>query len=122
LKLENVLVTLDGHIKLADYGICKDNVSFGDTTRTYCGTPDYMAPEILRHQQYTRAVDWWSFGVLMYAMLIGQFPFGGDDEKAILDSILSNSVSYPKSLPAETLKLMQGVSFYPFLIILIKIH
>lgn len=62
----------DGHIKVADYGICKDNIGYGMTTRTFCGTPDYMAPEILLSNRYGRAVDWWSFGVLIYVMLMGR--------------------------------------------------
>ena len=72
LKLDNILMDLDGHLKVADYGICKENMPYGATTRTYCGTPDYMAPEILNQSKYGRACDWWSFGVLIYVMLVGR--------------------------------------------------
>lgn len=63
---------MDGHIKIADYGLCKENMNFGATTGTFCGTPEFMAPEILLDQRYGRAVDWWAFGVLIYEMLLGQ--------------------------------------------------
>ncbi|TRY54968.1 hypothetical protein DNTS_020727 [Danionella cerebrum] len=87
LKLDNVMLDGDGHIKIADFGMCKENV-FGDNrATTFCGTPDYIAPEILLGQQYSFSVDWWSFGVLVYEMLIGQSPFHGDDEDELFESI-----------------------------------
>jgi serine/threonine protein kinase len=72
LKLDNILLTLDGHIKLADYGLCKENMGLGARTNTFCGTPEFMAPEILHGSDYSRSVDWWGFGVLIYEMLLGQ--------------------------------------------------
>lgn len=72
MKLENILMTPSGYIKVADYGICKDNMAYGSVTRTFCGTPDYMAPEILNHQRYGRAVDWWSLGILVFVMNVGR--------------------------------------------------
>ncbi|KAJ1568100.1 Serine/threonine kinase, partial [Cladochytrium tenue] len=109
LKLDNILMGPDGHIKVADYGICKENMAYGAMTRTYCGTPDYMAPEILSQLKYGRAVDWWSYGVLIYVMLIGRYPFHGEDEGDILDAIMSDTIEYPSNMPKDTLTLLQGL-------------
>lgn len=127
LKLDNILLTLDGHIKVADYGLCKENMWFGKTTNTFCGTPEFMAPEvramtedvvpkmtdfvlqILLEQRYTRAVDWWAFGVLTYEMLLGQSPFKGDDEDDIFDAILEDEPLYPMSMPGDAVSLLTKV-------------
>ncbi|GAB5574456.1 protein kinase C zeta type isoform X1 [Prionailurus iriomotensis] len=75
LKLDNVLLDADGHIKLTDYGMCKEGLGPGDTTSTFCGTPNYIAPEILRGEEYGFSVDWWALGVLMFEMMAGRSPF-----------------------------------------------
>ncbi|KAJ8331322.1 Serine/threonine kinase [Batrachochytrium dendrobatidis] len=109
LKLDNILLGIDGHIKVADYGICKANMPYGATTSTFCGTPDYMAPEILMNRRYGVAVDWWSFGVLIFVMLVGRYPFHGEDENDILEAILSDSIEYPSNMPRITLSLLQSL-------------
>lgn len=129
LKLDNILLTLDGHVKVADYGLCKEEMWHGSTTGTFCGTPEFMAPEvcarqcgspelhelnsgykILLEQRYGRAVDWWAFGVLTYEMLLGQSPFRGDDEDEIFDAILEDEPLYPITMPRDAVSILQKVS------------
>lgn len=107
LKLDNILLTLDGHVKVADYGLCKEEMWYGQTTSTFCGTPEFMAPEILLEQRYGRAVDWWAFGVLTYEMLLGQSPFRGDDEDEIFDAILEDEPLYPITMPRDAVSILQ---------------
>ncbi|KAK1225409.1 Serine/threonine kinase [Marasmius sp. AFHP31] len=107
LKLDNILLTLDGHVKVADYGLCKEEMWFGSTTSTFCGTPEFMAPEILLEQRYGRAVDWWAFGVLTYEMLLGQSPFRGEDEDEIFDAILEDEPLYPITMPRDAVSILQ---------------
>ncbi|KAI9045197.1 protein kinase c [Aspergillus affinis] len=107
LKLDNILMTLDGHIRIADYGLCKENMWYGATTSTFCGTPEFMAPEILLDKKYGRAVDWWAFGVLIYQMLLQQSPFRGEDEDEIYDAILADEPLYPIHMPRDSVSILQ---------------
>ncbi|ORE11999.1 hypothetical protein BCV72DRAFT_300331 [Rhizopus microsporus var. microsporus] len=107
LKLDNIMLGLDGHIKMADYGLCKENMGYGNTTGTFCGTPEFMAPEILREQNYGRAVDWWAYGVLIYEMLLGQSPFRGEDEDEIFDAILEDDILYPINMSSDSISICQ---------------
>uniref|UniRef100_A0AAR2IMS3 Protein kinase C n=1 Tax=Pygocentrus nattereri TaxID=42514 RepID=A0AAR2IMS3_PYGNA len=107
LKLDNVMLDKDGHIKIADFGMCKENMVGENRATTFCGTPDYIAPEILLGQRYTFSVDWWSFGVLVYEMLIGQSPFQGDDEDELFESIRMDVPHYPRWITKESKDLLE---------------
>ena len=112
LKLDNVLLDGEGHIKIADFGMCKEGVfGEGGQTKTFCGTPDYIAPEIILYRPYGRAVDFWAFGVLTYEMLAGQPPFDGEDEEELFAAITEQHVAYPKHMSKEAVTVCKSVSW-----------
>jgi serine/threonine-protein kinase N2 len=110
LKLDNLLLDTEGYVKIADFGLCKEGMGFGDRTGTFCGTPEFLAPEVLTEPTYTRAVDWWGLGVLIFEMLVGESPFPGDDEEEVFDSIVNDEVRYPRFLSLEAIAIMRRVS------------
>ncbi|XP_022916524.1 serine/threonine-protein kinase N isoform X3 [Onthophagus taurus] len=107
LKLDNLLLDTEGFVKIADFGLCKEGMGFGDRTGTFCGTPEFLAPEVLTETSYTRAVDWWGLGVLIFEMLVGESPFPGDDEEEVFDSIVNEEVRYPRFLSLESIAIMR---------------
>ncbi|XP_053646711.1 serine/threonine-protein kinase N2 isoform X16 [Cherax quadricarinatus] len=107
LKLDNLLLDTEGYVKIADFGLCKEGMGYGDRTGTFCGTPEFLAPEVLTETSYTRAVDWWGLGVLIFEMLVGESPFPGDDEEEVFDSIVNDEVRYPRFLSIEAVAIMR---------------
>ncbi|XP_029677944.1 RAC-beta serine/threonine-protein kinase B isoform X1 [Formica exsecta] len=109
LKLENLLLDKDGHIKIADFGLCKEDITYGRTTKTFCGTPEYLAPEVLEDNDYGRAVDWWGVGVVMYEMMCGRLPFYNKDHEKLFTLILLEEVRFPRTISNEARDMLGGL-------------
>ncbi|CAO3641170.1 unnamed protein product [Mucor hiemalis] len=92
LKPENLLLDVNGHIKITDFGFAK---YVPDITWTLCGTPDYLAPEVIQSKGYGKAVDWWSLGILIFEMLAGYPPFYDDDHLKLYEKILQGKIRWP---------------------------
>ncbi|XP_053702750.1 ribosomal protein S6 kinase beta-1 [Synchiropus splendidus] len=107
LKPENIMLNKNGHVKLTDFGLCKESIHDGTVTHTFCGTIEYMAPEILTRSGHNRAVDWWSLGALMYDMLTGAPPFTAENRKKTIDKILKCKLSLPPYLTPEARDLLK---------------
>jgi len=108
LKPENLLLTEDGHICMTDFGISKEGlVSDNDRTATFCGTPEYLAPEVLEGNGYGKGVDWWSFGTLMYEMLTGLPPFYSQDVQQMYQKIMTAKLNIPKTMSDEARGLLE---------------
>ncbi|XP_046401711.1 cAMP-dependent protein kinase catalytic subunit 3 [Ischnura elegans] len=95
LKPENLLLDQDGHLKITDFSFAK---KLTDRTWTLCGTPEYLAPEIIQSKGHNKAVDWWALGVLIYEMLSGYPPFFDDNPFGIYEKILAAKVEWPRHL------------------------
>lgn len=109
LKLENLLLDKDGHIKIADFGLCKVNIHHGRTTKTFCGTPEYLAPEVLEDTDYGPAVDWWGTGVVLYEMACGRLPFYNRDHDVLFSLIVSEEVRFPRTVSSACRALLAGL-------------
>lgn len=95
LKPENILLDYQGHIALCDFGLCKLDMKDEDRTNTFCGTPEYLAPELLMGNGYNKTVDWWTLGVLLYEMLTGLPPFYDENTNEMYRKILSEPLHFP---------------------------
>lgn len=104
LKPENILLDKNGHIKIADFGFSK---VVPDVTWTLCGTPDYIAPEVVASKPYNKSVDWWSLGVLIFEMLTGYTPFYSQSHMETYEKILRCEVQYPNYLSPTVIDLLQ---------------
>ena len=94
LKPENILLDHEGHLVLTDFGLCKEGLVGDQTTATFCGTPEYLAPEVIRKEAYSRSVDWWCLGAVLYEMLYGLPPFYSRDTSIMYDAILNKPLHF----------------------------
>lgn len=110
LKPENLLLTNEGHIVLTDFGLCKEGIlKEEDRTATFCGTPEYLAPEVLKGKGYGKAVDWWSFGSLLYEMLTGLPPFYSTDVQEMYRKIMTDKLKFPSTMSENAKSLLDGL-------------
>lgn len=110
LKPENVLLDAQGHIRLTDFGLSKEGISDSSTGATsFCGTPEYLAPEIVDRRGHGRAVDWWSLGALLYEMLTGLPPFYCQDRERLFEKIRKETLRFPPSLSPSAKNVLSGL-------------
>ncbi|XP_078403464.1 ribosomal protein S6 kinase alpha-6 isoform X1 [Cetorhinus maximus] len=107
LKPENILLDEGGHIKLTDFGLSKESVDQEKKAYSFCGTVEYMAPEVVNRRGHTQSADWWSFGVLMFEMLTGTLPFQGKDRNETMNMILKAKLGMPQFLSPEAQGLLR---------------
>ncbi|NXP15908.1 KS6A3 kinase, partial [Thinocorus orbignyianus] len=107
LKPENILLDEEGHIKLTDFGLSKESIDHEKKAYSFCGTVEYMAPEVVNRRGHTQSADWWSFGVLMFEMLTGTLPFQGKDRKETMTLILKAKLGMPQFLSPEAQSLLR---------------
>jgi serine/threonine protein kinase len=96
LKPENLLLSHKGHVIMTDFGLSKEGLYYDERTSTFCGTPEYLAPEIIKGEDYTKAIDWWSVGTLIYEMLTGLPPFYTEDEENMYHKIMTATIDFSK--------------------------
>jgi len=108
LKPENILIDMDGHICITDFGLSKE-INPEEGTHTFCGTPEYLAPEVLKGQGHGTAVDWWSLGTLVYEMLTGLPPFYSQNINIMYQKILNGELRFPSYVSPDAQSLLEGL-------------
>jgi RAC serine/threonine-protein kinase len=109
IKLENLLLDREGHIKIADFGMCKENIAYGNVTKTFCGTREFLAPEVLEDLGHGQSVDWWGTGLAMYEMMSGELPFYHPSQQKMFENILSKEVHFPPHISPSARDLLGGL-------------
>jgi serum/glucocorticoid-regulated kinase 2 len=107
LKPENILVDEEGHLRLTDFGLSKMNFRDGDIATSFCGSPEYMSPEMLNNSGHNKVLDFYCLGALLYEMLTGLPPHYNNNRFKMYQSILTKTVSYPSYLNKDTIDIME---------------
>ena len=109
LKPENVLIQNSGYLKLSDFGFIK-YLKPGDRTYTLCGTPEYLAPEILMNKGHGKAVDWYCLGIFIYEMMVGRCPFMHEDPYEIFKKILTEKIKFPRTFDSDAKSIIRHLT------------
>ncbi|XP_021444194.2 serine/threonine-protein kinase Sgk1 [Oncorhynchus mykiss] len=109
LKPENILLDSGGHVVLTDFVLCKEGMSVGGTMQTFCGTPEYLAPEVLLGHTCCGAVDWWGLGSVLYEMLHGLPPFYSRSKAEMFENILHAPLQLHRSVSQSAWTLLQSL-------------
>lgn len=116
LKPENILLASDGHIKIGDLGLAKSGITssggfnaIGSKAQTFCGTPQYLAPEVLKGEDHGFAVDWWSAGIVLYEMLTGHVPFYSDNRNEMYQNAIKGEIYFPSHVSKEAQKFIRAI-------------
>jgi serum/glucocorticoid-regulated kinase 2 len=112
LKPENILVDLDGNIKLADFGLSKEGIGDDDKTKSFCGSPAYLSPEVVNNKNkgsagYGKSTDIYGIGAVMYELMVGTPPFLAEEIPEMFKKITEAELSFPKNLSIEAKDLMK---------------
>jgi serum/glucocorticoid-regulated kinase 2 len=114
-----VLLDDEGNIALTDFGLSKEGINDNSSAHSFCGTPEYLAPEILRRSGHGRAADWWSLGALLYEMLTGIPPFYSRDRERLFTKILRATLRLPQHLSEDSKSLLTVSHFSYFCVYLL---
>ncbi|XP_035490617.2 serine/threonine-protein kinase Sgk2b isoform X1 [Scophthalmus maximus] len=109
LKPENILLDSGGHVMLTDFGLCKEGVALGGTMHTFCGTPEYLAPEVLQGHPYSPAVDWWGLGTVLFEMLYGLPPFYSRNMAEMFENKLNAPLQLGSGVTPAARSLLEGL-------------
>lgn len=101
IKPANILIDKDGYLRLTDFGLVKTGVMSASCTGTFCGTPEYIAPEIIIGESYTKSVDWWSLGIILYQMFYGIPPYMNANVEKLYQQILNDPVEFPETMDID---------------------
>ena len=106
-----MLIDQDGYAKLTDFGLSKENIRTGTDAKTLCGTPEYLAPEVVERKGHGLAVDWWSVGCIIYEMLTGQPPFilNGTNKEELFENIKACNMKIPENITKECKDLLAKI-------------